>query len=123
MLFACLFAIMVLSDSPITRLSSFHYFLSPAVVESPTALNGASRLPCGRHQYMRRVSDSGEPGSHSHNAAVRVAFPITQQGRRSQSWFRSSIPSLYLPLSTLNRCPYEQQPMTRGSGGVLTLSR
>jgi hypothetical protein len=46
---------MALSDSPFTKLSSFHYFLSPAVVESSTALNGAARLPCGRHQYMRRV--------------------------------------------------------------------
>ena len=85
MLFACIFATTILSDSPITKLSSFHYFLSPAIVESSTALIGASRLPCGRHQYMHRVYDSGEPGSHSHNAAARVAFPITQQGLRSQS--------------------------------------
>ena len=84
-LFACLFTTMALSDSPFTKLSLFHYSLSSAVVVSPTALNGASRLPCGRHQCMRRVSDSGEPGSHSPSVAVRAAFPITQQGRRSQS--------------------------------------
>ncbi len=30
---------------------------------------------------------------------------------------------VYLPPSTLNRCPYKHPPMTRGSGGLLALSR
>jgi len=35
--------------------------------------------------------------------------------------FRSSILSLWFPLSTLNSTPYGAKPMTRGLGGVLTL--
>lgn len=36
--------------------------------------------------------------------------------------FRSSILCLHFPLSTLNPCPCEQRPMTRGPGGSLHLS-
>jgi hypothetical protein len=35
-----------------------------------------------------------------------IAFPITQQGQRNKWGFRSSILSLYLPLSTLNHRHY-----------------
>ena len=36
-----------------------------------------------------------------------IAFPITQRGRRSRYFFRSSILGLRFPLSTLNRQPYD----------------
>jgi len=37
-----------------------------------------------RHQYMHRVSDSGEPTNLLHSAVGRIAFPLTRQGQHSQ---------------------------------------
>ncbi len=56
--------------------------------------------------------------------ASRVAFRLLLRRRRpGGSYFRGSIPGLHVPLSTLRSCPYEQQRMTRGRRGPLTLQR
>ncbi|MCC5865552.1 MAG: ribbon-helix-helix protein, CopG family [Wenzhouxiangella sp.] len=59
--------------------------------EGPTAMTPAEVVahyaagPAVRPEESldTRVSDSGEPASHLHRAAVRIAFPISQQDRRS----------------------------------------
>ena len=56
-----------------------------------------------RHEHMHQVydSDRSAPCSWlSHDCYI--AFPINQQGQHLQCCFRSSILSLYLPLSTLS---------------------
>src|SRR6266566_1483360 len=40
--------------------------------------------------------------------------------RRSEEYFRSSIPSPPIPLFTLRRCPHDQQRKTRGQDGSLS---
>src|SRR5438445_8349641 len=52
-------------------------------------------------------------------APLRVAFRIHGQRRRSEEYFRSSIPSPPIPLFTLRRRLRSQQRKTRGQDGSL----
>ena len=50
-----------------------------------TAPSEISRFPLMKRMHMPQVSDSGEPNEHSHNALLRIAFPIVVQGRHSRT--------------------------------------
>ena len=94
-------------------------------------------------QYHPLRADTGSPGSRARCFrtctgsltargldasrdidAPSVAFRLLLRRRRPGGRvFRGSIPGLHVPLSTLRPCPYEQQRMTRGRCGPLTLQR
>ena len=88
---------------------------------------GQGRLgsaPRSRHQPPPKKAQGGKARNGTAHlgfeeqlwAAADSAFPITQQGPPPHRRFRSSIPSLYHPLSTLNGRPCGLPPMTRGHG-------
>ncbi len=83
-------------------------------------------LPVLARAVSRRAYGSGTtPGLTETRAVVSasVAFPIQAHGRHPDLVFRSSIPRLSMPLSTLHPAPHGTQRKTRGQDGALLLSR
>ncbi len=83
-----------------------------------------SRFSRDKLPHMHRVYDSAGPRQCLRLCALpRIAFPVSSKGRQPEPLnFRSSIPSLCIPLSTLPYVLTERQGKTRGHGGSLRLT-
>ena len=83
-----------------------------------------SRFSLNMFPHMLGVSDRAEPASHLPFIALSsVAFEIRRDSRHSGfTPFRSSIPNLCVPLSTLGLRNYSRRPMTRSQTGWLRLA-
>ena len=82
-----------------------------------------SRFSLNMFPHMLGVSDRAEPASHSPFIALSsIAFEIRRDSRHSGfTPFRSSIPNLCVPLSTLGLRHCYRRPMTRSQTGWLSL--
>lgn len=105
------------------RLSSSDFPTRPVLHPSFTGDYGLSRFSLNMFPHMLGVSDRAEPASHSPFIALSsVAFEIRRDSRHSGfTPFRSSIPNLCLPLSTLGLRYCYRRPMTRSQTGWLRL--
>ena len=113
------------SDSPSTCMLDYgpKPFSSRPAASSPAGVDGVSRFSRVEFPCMPGVLDCAEPCGHLRWRIRRCCLPPC--GTTSALWsrlFRSSIPGLHVPLSTLRLQPCDCKRMTRGQDGSLLLS-
>src|SRR5438067_5635067 len=98
-------------------------FLQPVRLTAAGHLRG---LPVLAHGIFRHAWGLGLRGIHSWLTSIAshvIAFRLAERRRHpGREGFRSSIPCLPVPLSTLRSPPYDDFRMTRGQDGALFLS-
>ena len=104
------------------RISSPDFPTRSVAPSSSTDDDGLSRFPRNMFPHMLGVSDRAEPASHSPSRALQCCLRLRGASRRSVfTPFRSSIPNLCVPLSTLGLRYCYRRPMTRSQIGWLGL--
>ena len=111
------------SDSPTACMLDFRLMAFSNRPTTSTGTDGVSRFSRVEFPCMPGVSDCAESAECSRWRFLRCCLPsrVTASALRSRL-FRSSIPCLHVPLSTLRWQPCGWPCMTRGQDGSLGLS-
>jgi hypothetical protein len=113
------------SDSPSTCMLDFWFmtFSNRPAHATAAGVDGVSRFSRMEFPCMPGVSDCAESNKRSRFRTYQCRLPHKRTA--SALWFRifrSSMPCLHVPLSTLRLQPCDWQRMTRGQDGSLHLS-
>jgi len=124
-LFDAFFGTMGLSDFPCPSIIGVRLSTSQCAPPGHRPWRGNRGSPDSRTRCVRACSGSATPWGPSNSRYIEwldVAFrPARERRHPRPRRFRSSIPGLHVPLSTLRRRPYDQRRMTRGQRGSLLL--